>query len=91
MQRAQFGLAECLRGQHKLEDALTAYQLALVSNADIQPEIQVRSLLGEGLMHDALNQRDAALKSYQSVLSFDPNSPQATTARKMLKQPYRFP
>ena len=91
VERAQFGLAESLRGQHKLEDALTAYQLALVSNANVQPEIKVRSLLGEGLMHDALNQREAALKSYQSVLSFDPNSPQATTARKMLKQPYRFP
>lgn len=90
VERAQFGLAESLRGQHKLEDALTAYEKALAANANVQPEIKVRSLLGEGLMHDALNQRDAALESYQSVLSFDPDSPQAATARKMLKQPYHY-
>jgi len=91
LERAEFGLAESLRGQHKPEDALAAYQLALTAKPDAQAEIKLRSLLGEGLMNDALNHREAALKDYQAVVAFDPNSPQAAAARKWLKQPYSYP
>jgi tetratricopeptide (TPR) repeat protein len=91
LERAEFGLAESLRGQHKPEDALAAYQLALATAPDLQPEIKVRSLLGEGLMNDALKHRDAAVKDYEAVLAFDPNSPQAAAAKKWLKQPYSYP
>jgi len=91
LERAEFGLAESLRGQHKPEDALAAYQLALTTSPNVQPEIKVRSLLGEGLMNDALNHREAALKNYQAVVAFDPSSPQAATAKKWLKQPYTYP
>jgi tetratricopeptide (TPR) repeat protein len=91
LERAQFGLAESLRGQHKLEAALAVYQLTLASGGNVEPEIKVRSMLGAGLMHDALNQREAARKSYQTVLSFDPDSPQASTARKLLKHSFRYP
>src|SRR5438270_8971703 len=66
LERAEFGLAESLRGQHKPEDALAAYQLALSAAPYVQPEIKVRSLLGEGLMNDALHHREVALKDYEA-------------------------
>ncbi len=90
LERAAFGLAESLKGQRQAQDAIQAYELAL-SFTQLDPEVKVRCHLGAGQMYDVLSQRDAALKQYQSVLQLDPTSRHAADARKLLRQPYRYP
>ncbi|HUR36553.1 MAG TPA: hypothetical protein VM009_01965 [Terriglobales bacterium] len=90
LERAAFGLAESLKGQRHTADALKAYELAL-SFPNLEPEVKIRSNLGAGQMHDLLNQRAQALKDYQSVTDLDANSRHAAEARKLLRQPYRYP
>jgi tetratricopeptide (TPR) repeat protein len=90
LERAAFGLAESLKGQRRSEEALKAYELAL-SFPRLEPEVKIRSWLGAGQMHDVLNQRDAALKDYQAVTQLDTASRHAAEARKLMRQPYRYP
>jgi hypothetical protein len=89
-ERATFGLAEVLKGQRQAEAALRHYQAALSSKA-AQPEVRLRALLSSGQMYDVLQQRPAAITSYQAVLSADGDSPQAAAARRYLKVPYSYP
>jgi tetratricopeptide (TPR) repeat protein len=88
-ERAAFGFAEVLRGQRRSEAALEHYQSALAGITE--PEIRLRALLSAGQMHDVLQQRSAAITSYQAVLAADGDSPQAAAARRYLKQPYTYP
>lgn len=90
LSRAAFGLAESLKGQRKSEEALHAYEQTLTL-PDLQPEVKLRSHLGAGQMRDLLHQRAAALKDYQAVIQLDPASRHAAEAKKLLRQPYRYP
>jgi tetratricopeptide (TPR) repeat protein len=90
LERVTFGLAEVLKGQRQTEAALKHYQETLtVPNA--QPDLRLRALLCSGQMQDVLNQRPAALESYRAVLALDGDSPQASAARRHLKEPYSYP
>lgn len=90
LERAAFGLAESLKGQRRALDAIQAYELAL-SFASIEPEIKIRCHLGAGQLHDVLNQREPALKQYHAILQVDPASRHAAEARRLIRQPYRYP
>lgn len=90
LERAAFGLAESLKGQRLAEEALRAYELAL-SFPDLEPEVKVRAHLGAGQMHDVLQQREAALRDYQAVTELDPPSRHAAEAKRLMRQPFRYP
>jgi tetratricopeptide (TPR) repeat protein len=89
LERAVFGLAEALKGQRQIPQALKEYEVALAFN-NLQPDIKVRALVGAGEMHDVLGQRDLALKSYNDAIAVDGDSPQAAMARRFVKQPFQF-
>lgn len=88
--RAIFGLGESLKGQRQLRPALDAYQQC-ITNPSVQPEVKIRALLAQGELHDALGERDIALRKYAEVISIEGESPQAAQARKHLRAPFRFP
>lgn len=90
IERAYFGLAEALKGQHRAEAALDAYNRALEAK-ESSPELRLRAYLGAGQMLDVLSRRDSALKQYQQVLALEPDSAQAALARAYIKQPFRYP
>lgn len=90
LERAVFGLAESLKGQRKSQQALAAY-LAALAYPNLAPDVKLRSLLGAGQMHDILNQRELAIKCYQTVETLEPESSQSEDARQYLKRPYSFP
>jgi tetratricopeptide (TPR) repeat protein len=90
IERAYFGLAEALKGQHKSEAALDAYNRTLEVK-ESSPDVRLRAYLGAGQMLDALSRRDSALKQYQQVLTLEPDSAQAALARSYIKQPFRYP
>ncbi len=83
---AELSLGDMLRDQKKYAEAAAAYeQINQVKNPD--SELLQKANLGAGEMHDILQQRDSALKSYQLVLATNSTSTQADTARKCIKQP----
>lgn len=85
---AELSLGDMLRSQKKYAEAATAYeQINEVKDPD--PELLQKANLGAGEMHDILQQRDSALKSYQLVLATSETSVQADTARKCIKQACR--
>lgn len=87
---AWYGLAECLRGQRQFQEAVEAYEAALVVPG-IHPEIRQRALLGAGEMYDVLQRRELALSKYKAAIaSGEPDSPVARRARRSLKNPYRM-
>jgi tetratricopeptide (TPR) repeat protein len=90
VERATFGIAEVLKGQRQPEAALQHYQSALASGL-AQPDVRLRALLSVGQMYDVLQQRPAAINSYQAVLAADSDSPQAASARRYLKEPFSYP
>lgn len=90
LERAAFGLAESLKGQRLAAEALQAYEQAL-SFPNLDPEVKVRAHLGAGQMHDILRQREAALRDYQTVTELDPPSRHAAEARRLMRQPFRYP
>ncbi|MCU1312080.1 MAG: hypothetical protein JWO20_3205 [Candidatus Angelobacter sp.] len=89
LERAAFGLAESLKGQRQIPEALKEYEAALAFK-NVAPEVKIRALVGEGEMYDALGKRNEALKSYNGAIAIDSDSPQAAMARKFVKQPFQF-
>ena len=90
IERAYFGLAEALKGQRRPEEALTAYNHALEAK-DVPQDLRLRAMLGAGQMLDVLSRRANAIQQYQQVVTTEPDSAQAASARAYLKQPYRYP
>jgi tetratricopeptide (TPR) repeat protein len=85
---AQFALAEALRGQNQLADALTAYQAA-AKTSDYDSDLHQRALLGAAEVSDLLAQREQALAQYRAAIALDSSSEEADTARRYLDRPYR--
>ena len=82
------GLGEVLRGQHDFAGAAEAYNSA-ANLAHANPQIRLRAQLAAGEMDDLLQQREQAIKMYQSVIAADASSDEAAAAREGLKEPYR--
>jgi tetratricopeptide (TPR) repeat protein len=85
---AAFGLAEALRGQRRFNEAVQAYASVGGFN-EVEPELVQRAELRAGEMYDVLNNREAALTMYRSVIEGDGNTSAAKIAKKRLKQPYK--
>ena len=51
-------------------------------------KISLRSQLAAGEMYDVLQQRDRAIKMYQTVITANADSDEAEEARRGLKEPY---
>jgi tetratricopeptide (TPR) repeat protein len=85
---AAWGLGELLRNKKDLAGAATAYELVnLAPNPD--PDILQKANLAAGEMHDLLQQRDLAMKSYQIVLAGNANTGPADQARHYIREAYR--
>jgi tetratricopeptide (TPR) repeat protein len=89
LERAAFGLAESLKGQRKIAEALKEYEAALAFK-NLEPEVKIRALVGSGEMYDVLGKRNDALKSYNGAIAMDSDSPQAAIARRFVKQAFQF-
>ncbi|MCU1287382.1 MAG: hypothetical protein JWO13_3732 [Acidobacteriales bacterium] len=89
LERAAYGLAESLKGQKKVPEALKAYETAL-EYKNLTPEVKVRALVGAGEMYDVLGKREQALSDYKGAIALDSDSPQAALARRFVKEPFRF-
>lgn len=90
IERAYYGLAEALKGQHLPTEALDAYN-ACLEQKGATPDLRLRALLGAGQMLDALDRRETALKQYHEVVVLEPDSEQAAQARGYIKQAFRYP
>ncbi len=83
-----WGLGELLRNQKDYSGAAAAYEL--VSQApDPDPEMLQKANLAAGEMYDQLQQRDLAMKKYQSVLAENGGTPPAEKARQHIREAYR--
>jgi tetratricopeptide (TPR) repeat protein len=90
IERAYFGLAEALKGQRHPDEALAAYNHALAVK-DAPQDLRLRAMLGAGQMLDVLARRANAIQQYQQIVTAEPDSAQAASARAYLKQPYKYP
>jgi tetratricopeptide (TPR) repeat protein len=84
-----YGLGEALRGQRQYQEAAEAYDLASSHGND--PELRQRATLAAGEMYDVLQERDAALEKYRTVIAEDSSSGAADLARRYMKQAYKSP
>lgn len=85
---AAWGLGELLRSEKNVAGAAAAYELVNEApNPD--PDIQLKANLAAGQMHDLLNQRDLAMKRYETVIAENAGSGQADQARRYIKEAYR--
>lgn len=85
---AAWGLGELLRGKKDLAGAAVAYELVNEApNPD--PDILQKANLAAGEMYDLLQNRDLAMKRYQTVLAGNANTGPADQARRYLKDAYR--
>ena len=85
---AAWGLGELLRNEKEYASAASAYELVnQVSNPD--PETLQKANLAAGEMYDLLQQRDLAMKKYQTVLAENGSTAPAEAARKHIKEAYR--
>ena len=85
---AGWGLGELLRSQKDYSGAAAAYEL--VSQApDPDLETLQKANLAAGEMYDVLQQRDLAMKKYQTVLAENASTPPAEKARAYIKEAYR--
>jgi hypothetical protein len=81
-------LGELLRSQKDFSGAAAAYEL--VSQApNPDPETLQKANLAAGEMYDILQQRELAVKKYQTVLAESNSTPLAEQARRHIKQAYR--
>lgn len=85
---AAWGLGELLRSQKNLQGAATAYELVNEAPSP-DPDIQQKANLAAGEMYDLLQQRDLAMKRYETVLAGNANTGQADQARRYIKEAYR--
>ncbi|WP_109484959.1 tetratricopeptide repeat protein [Occallatibacter savannae] len=88
LELAYFGLGDALRGQRHYGEAAQAYEMA-AAEKNVGTELKVRTLLDAGECHDALGEREQAVKDYQAAIDAGPNTSRADTARKRLKSPYK--
>ena len=88
MEFANYDLAEILRGRGEYKEAVTYYDAA-VETQRASPELRQKAALGAGEMNDLLGQRDLALKDYQIASNAYPESELASTARELMKTPYK--
>jgi len=56
---------------------------------EVEPELVQRADLRAGEMYDLLNNREAALRMYHTVIEADQTTSAAKMAKKRLKQPYK--
>src|SRR5215472_6711493 len=85
---AAWGLGELLRSQKNLQGAASAYELVNEApNPD--PDILQKANLAAGEMYDLLQERDLAMKRYETVLAGNANTGQADQARRYIKEAYR--
>ena len=85
---AAWGLGELLRSRKDYAGAAAAYELPNeVPNAD--PEILQKANLAAGEMYDLLQNRDLAVKKYQTVVAENGGTPRAEEARRLMKERYR--
>ncbi len=85
---AAWGLGELLRSKHDLAGAATAYEL--VNDApNPDPDILQKANLAAGEMYDLLQNRDLAMKRYETVLAGNANTGPADQARRYIKEAYR--
>ena len=83
-----WSLGELLRSQKDFSGAAAAYEL--VSQApNPDPETLQKANLAAGEMYDILQQRELAVKKYQTVLAESNSTPLAEQARRHIKQAYR--
>lgn len=90
LERTWFGLGECLKGQRHAAEALDAYQKTL-DDPRTQTDVRLRALLFAGQMDDVLAKRAEAEAKYKAVIQLETESSQAASARRYLKEPYRYP
>jgi len=84
---AYFGLGEALRGQRDLAGAAEAYS-SVEGLPHSNQEIFLRAQLAAGEMYDLMQERDRAIKMYQTVIAANADSDEAEAARRALKEPY---
>ena len=90
LELAAFALGDALRGQREYAAAAEAFD-SVASYPHRDPELLQRANLAAGQMYDLLGRRDAATSKYNAVLSANAESPEAESARRYLKQPFRNP
>jgi tetratricopeptide (TPR) repeat protein len=85
---AAWGLGELLRSQKDYSGAAAAYELVSQTPG---PDIETlqKANLAAGEMYDLLQQRDLAMKKYQTVLAENASTPPAEKAREHMKEAYR--
>lgn len=88
LEQIAWGLGEALRGQRDFSGAIAAYE-SILSQKDVDPELNERATLATGEVYDMMLKRDLAVERYRAVIAADANSWRADLARKYLKQPYR--
>jgi tetratricopeptide (TPR) repeat protein len=85
---AAWGLGELLRSKKDLPGAAAAYELVNEApNPD--PDVLQKANLAAGEMYDLLQNRDLAMKKYQTVLAGNANTGPADQARRYIKEAYR--
>jgi hypothetical protein len=85
---AAWGLGELLRSKKDLPGAAAAYEL--VNHApNPDPDILQKANLAAGEMYDLMQQRDLAMKRYETVLAGNANTGPADQARRYIKEAYR--
>jgi tetratricopeptide (TPR) repeat protein len=85
---AAWGLGDLLRGKKDLAAAAAAYELVnQAPNPD--PDILQKANLAAGEMYDLLQQREMAMKKYQTVLAGNANTGPADQARRYIREAYR--
>jgi len=85
---AALSLGDLLRSQKDFPNALTAYE-QVGGAPEPDPEILQKANLGAGEVYDLIQKRDLAIKKYQDVVSIDPKTNAAESARQYMKDPYR--
>jgi hypothetical protein len=90
LELAAWGLGESLRGQRQTAAAAEAYD-SVLTFPRTEPELRRKATLAAGEMYDLLQKRNLAVARYNAVIAAQPDSSQADTARKRLRQPYRLP
>jgi tetratricopeptide (TPR) repeat protein len=85
---AAWGLGELLRSKKDLPGAAAAYELVnLAPKPD--PDILQKANLAAGQMYDLMQQRDLAMKRYETVLAGNANTGPADQARRYIREAYR--
>jgi len=83
-----YALGELLRGQKDYANSAAAFEM-VGEVSDPDPEVQQKANLAAGEMYDLLQQRDLAMKKYQTVLAENGSTAPAEAARKHIKEAYR--